>query len=68
LTTDKLSCTLADVCVLDTIMLHVHDAQIMNQHVITYSLKKGIAKFGEAAKQAAMKEMRQLHDRQCSCL
>ena len=30
-----------------------------------YSLKQGIAKFGEAAKQAAMKEMKQLHDREC---
>jgi len=48
-------------------MLHVHDAPIIHatQPVITYSLKQGIAKFGEAAKQAAMKKMKQLHDREC---
>jgi len=48
-------------------MLHVRDAPSIHatQHVITYSLKQGIAKFGEAAKQAAMKEMKQLHDREC---
>ena len=48
-------------------MLHVHDAQIIHatQHMIAYSLKQRIAKFGEAAKQAAIKEMKQLHDREC---
>jgi len=67
MTTDKLLYTLADVQVLATIMLHVHDAPIFHatQNVITYSLKQGIDKFGEAAKQAAMKEMKQLHDREC---
>ena len=35
------------------------------QHVITYSLKKGLQKFGEAGKAAALKEMKQLHDRVC---
>jgi len=55
------------VRVLTTITLHVHDAPIIyaTQHVITYSLKKGITKFGEAAKQEAMKEMKQLHDKEC---
>jgi len=32
-------------------------------NVQTYSLKQGIKKFGERGKQAAMKELRQLHDR-----
>ena len=31
----------------------------------TYSLTKGLKKFGEKGKQAAMKEMQQLHDRVC---
>ena len=35
------------------------------QFVVTYSLKKGIAKFGQRGKDATMKEMRQLHDRDC---
>ena len=54
MTTDKLSYTLADVRLLATIMLHVRDAPSIHdtQHVIT-------------AKQAAMKEMKQLHDREC---
>ena len=30
-----------------------------------YSLKKGIEKFRELGREAAMKEMRQLHDRGC---
>ena len=35
------------------------------QHVVTYSLKKGIQKFGERGQNAAHKEMKQLHDREC---
>ena len=31
----------------------------------TYSLNKGLKKFGEEGKKAAMKEMQQLHDRVC---
>jgi len=67
MTTDKVSYTLADVRILATTVLHVRDAPIIHasQHVITYSLKQGIAKFGETVKQAAMKEMKQLHDREC---
>jgi hypothetical protein len=34
-----------------------------NCNVQTFSLKQGIRKFGERGKQAAMKELRQLHDR-----
>jgi len=65
--TEILSYTLADARVLATIMIHVRDAPSIHatQHVITYSLKQGIAKYGEAARQAAMKEMKQLHDREC---
>ena len=35
------------------------------QNVVTYSLKKGIAKFGEEGRASALKEMKQLHDREC---
>ena len=35
------------------------------QHVVTYSLKAGINKFGDQAKVSAHKEMKQLHDRSC---
>ena len=35
------------------------------QCVMTYSLKKGIKKFGDKGKQAALKEMKQLHNREC---
>ena len=35
------------------------------QHVVTYSLKAGINKFGDQAKASAHKEMEQLHDRSC---
>ena len=31
----------------------------------TYSLNKGLKKFGEEGRKAAMKEMQQLHDRVC---
>ena len=48
-------------------MLHVLDAPSIHatQHAITYSLKQGITKFGEAAKQEATQEMKQLHDKEC---
>jgi hypothetical protein len=39
--------------------------EIASQHVITYSLKKGIQKFGDSAKEAATKEMQQMVDRKC---
>ena len=35
------------------------------QHIVTYSLKAGINKFGNQAKASAHKEMKQLHDRSC---
>jgi hypothetical protein len=36
-----------------------------HQFFVTYSLKKGIDKFGDAGKDAALKEMKQLHNREC---
>jgi hypothetical protein len=36
-----------------------------NQHLVTYSLKKGIQQFGERGRQSALKEMKQLHERRC---
>ena len=33
--------------------------------MVTYSLQKGIKKFGEQGRQAALNEMRQLHEREC---
>ena len=36
-----------------------------SQFVVTYSLKKGIKTFGDRGKEAALKEMKQLHDREC---
>jgi len=64
---DKLSYIVADVQVLATIILYFRDAPIIyaTQHVNTNSLKQCITKFGDTAKQAAIKEMRQLHDREC---
>ena len=35
------------------------------QHVVTYSLKAGINKFGNQAKASAHKELKQLHNRSC---
>ena len=35
------------------------------QHLVTYTLKQGLKKFGEPGMKAAMKEMTQLHDREC---
>jgi hypothetical protein len=35
------------------------------QHVITYSLKSRVKKFGKNAEEAAVKEMQQMIDREC---
>ena len=35
------------------------------QHLLTYSLKKGIEKFKDRGTKAALKDMKQLHDREC---
>ena len=36
-----------------------------NQFVVTYSLKKGIHEFGIQGRNSVLKEMQQLHDREC---
>jgi len=48
-------------------MLHVFYVLTIHatQHAMSYSLKQVIDKLGQASKQAAMKEMKQLHDRAC---
>ena len=45
---------------MDITKLH-HGTQCVTQ----YSLQKGIKKFGERGRQSALKEMKQLHDREC---
>ena len=35
------------------------------QHIVTYSLQKGIKKFGQQGRDAAYKEMKQMKDRDC---
>jgi hypothetical protein len=39
--------------------------KVESQHVITYSLNKGVKKFGSRAEEAAMKEMGQMIERDC---
>jgi hypothetical protein len=39
--------------------------EVHSQHVITYSLKRGVNKFGSRPEAAAMKEMQQMLDREC---
>jgi hypothetical protein len=36
-----------------------------NQFVVTYSLIKGIKEFGDHGRSSVLKEMRQLHEREC---
>jgi hypothetical protein len=45
------------------IMQNVKDVAV--QHVTTYSLKAGMKKFGDRGRNAAIDEMKQLHDRSC---
>eukprot|EP00977_Amphora_coffeiformis_P023701 scaffold13992_cov140-Amphora_coffeaeformis.AAC.1 len=45
--------------------LHIATVEHGSQHVVTYSLKKGIDKFKDRGKAAALKEMKQMHDREC---
>jgi hypothetical protein len=42
-----------------------HELKYGEQFVVTYSLKRGIEKFGEKARQAGLNEMKQLYDREC---
>ena len=46
-------------------MMHAKCKEKGMSFVETYSLKKGLKKFGEKGHQAAYKEMKQLHDRVC---
>ena len=45
--------------------VHVQREEVGKQFVTTYSLKKGIQKFGQRGRAAALKEVKQLHDRSC---
>ena len=58
-----------EVRVLAQIILYQREVKFVtikeHSHATTYSLKSAIKKFGEPAKQAAKKEMGQLHDRKC---
>jgi len=45
--------------------LDVSSMESGSQFLVTYSLKKGIEKFGEQGRASALKEMKQLHDREC---
>ena len=36
-----------------------------SQHIVTYSLQKGIKKFGQRGRDSAFKEMKQMKDRDC---
>ena len=61
--------TLAEAKVMAMIMTQINErletksSTLGNQHLVPYSLKKGIQKFGEKGRRAALKEMKQLHDR-----
>lgn len=56
---------------LATIMLQIEqrmdiqEVKTGTQHVLTYSLKQGIKKFGKNGRIAAINEMKQLYDRKC---
>jgi hypothetical protein len=43
----------------------VERQEVHSQHVITYSLNRGVNKFGSRAEAAAMKEIQQMIDREC---
>ena len=63
----SLTYTENDARVVALIMLQIRDAPRCYgiQHVVTYSLKQGIIKFGAEGKAAATGEMKQLLDRKC---
>ena len=62
---------MAKVAALFVQRLHTTGVQMEEQqdqahnHLATYSLKKGLAKFKERGEESATKEMKQLHDRGC---
>ena len=57
----------SEVRVVAQMMLQLRDIPygISRQHVVTYSLKKGLQKFGMEGRAAAKGELQQLYDRQC---
>ena len=60
-------CSFAEATVIGKIINHLNEAISQESKNLsflqTYSLNKGIKKFGTKGKQAAHKEMKQLHDR-----
>ena len=57
--------------VLAMIMMQIKERAVRSvvaygkQLLVTYSLKKGLEKFGDRGKEATLKEMKQMHDRDC---
>jgi hypothetical protein len=45
--------------------MEIKRQEVHSQHVITYSLKQGVNKFGSRAEAAVMKEMQQMINREC---
>ena len=70
-TSPDMKYNVAEAQVIATIMCIFNERMIQKQlvhgtqHVVTYSLQKGIKKFGERGRAAALKEMKQLHERDC---
>ena len=70
-TENNLEYTIDEAKVLAMIMCQFNERMNTNiiehgtQCVTTYSLKKGIEMFGNKGKEAALKEMKQMHDRNC---
>ena len=67
-----MECTAEEAKVLAMIMCQMNERMVKTpkmvhgtQCVVTYSLKKGIQKFGEKGRQAALEEMKQMHNREC---
>ena len=62
-------CSFAEATVIGKIINHLNEAISQESKNLsflqTYSLNKGIKKFGTKGKQAAYEEMKQLHDRVC---
>ena len=61
---DKTRVLATDITTFNKHMEHVVEEH-RQQHVVTYSLKAGINKFGDQARASAHQEMKQLHDRSC---
>jgi hypothetical protein len=67
----EIECDAQDAKVIAMIMCHIQEKLIEEkqvvgtQHVITYSLKSSVKRFGKRAEEAASKEMKQMIDRRC---